>query len=105
MRLPFATRDGADRPTPSLGGVRDGFVPPSTSSSACPFDSRLAPPGRTAAPERGKFPHRPDSPHILNTPKRVSPTGAFADAESDSASTSRDLRGSTIPSSQSLAEA
>ena len=43
--------------------------------------------------------------HIRNTPKRVSPTGAPIAARSDRISTSRVRRGSTIPSSQSRAEA
>ncbi len=43
--------------------------------------------------------------HIRNTPKRVSGIGALRAAERDKASTARDLRGSTIPSSQSRAEA
>ena len=41
--------------------------------------------------------------HIRNTPKRVSPIGAFSAADSDSASTARVLRGSITPSSQSRA--
>ena len=41
--------------------------------------------------------------HILNTPKRVSSIGAFIAAASDNASTSRLLRGSMMPSSQSRA--
>ena len=48
--------------------------------------------------------HRP-GPYIRNTPKRVSSMGALSAAESDRASTSRDLRGSIMPSSQSRAEA
>ncbi len=43
--------------------------------------------------------------HIRNTPKRVSSIGALSAALSDKASTSRDLRGSMMPSSQSRAEA
>lgn len=43
--------------------------------------------------------------HIRNTPKRVSSIGAFNAALNDRASTSRDLRGSMMPSSQSRAEA
>ena len=43
--------------------------------------------------------------HIRNTPKRVSSIGALQAADSDSASTSRDLRGSITPSSHSRAEA
>ncbi|ENT03750.1 hypothetical protein B989_00316 [Brucella sp. 56/94] len=50
------------------------------------------------------FPH-PALPHILKMPKRVGSTGAFSVAESDRPSTSRLLRGSTMPSSQSRAEA
>ena len=44
-------------------------------------------------------------PHILKTPNRVSPTGAFSAVRRLNARTSRDFRGSIIPSSQSRAEA
>ena len=43
--------------------------------------------------------------HMRNTPKRVSSIGAFSAARSDSATTSRVVRGSMMPSSQSRAEA
>jgi len=47
----------------------------------------------------------PDRHHMRNRPKRVSPIGALRLAESDRARTSRVFRGSTMPSSQSRAEA
>ena len=43
-------------------------------------------------------------PHILNTPNFVSGIGALSAADSDSASTSRDLAGSMMPSSHSRAD-
>ncbi|PWJ12459.1 hypothetical protein SAMN05421539_11617 [Jannaschia seohaensis] len=56
-------------------------------------------------PTRPSIRPAPTARHIRKTPKRVSSTGAFSAALSDSPSTSRDLRGSMIPSSQSRAEA
>ena len=47
----------------------------------------------------------PGEHHIRNTPKRVSSIGAFSAARSDRATTSRVVRGSMMPSSQSRAEA
>ena len=44
-------------------------------------------------------------PPILKTPKRVSSTGAFSAARSDSATTSRVVRGSLMTSSHRRAQA
>ncbi len=45
-----------------------------------------------------------DFPHIRQTPTFVSRIGALREADSESASTSRDFAGSMMPSSQSRAD-
>ncbi len=64
--------------------------------------------GLRPAVTEGRDPHGGASAwlhHIRNTPNRVSATGAFSAADSDSASTRRVSAGSMIPSSHSRAVA
>ena len=113
-RPPSAARgDPGGGHRPPLDGLgryrrRSGGRPPSAARGDPGGGRRPAPDGLGRGP-RATAPDQPPGPalprHMRNTPNRVSSTGALAAARSDSAITSRDLRGSTMPSSQSRAEA